>query len=237
MKNTEQTRLDTIALDPKYAEGPNEHMVEYSFEVFRRYLKNGSTLEMGPAEGVMTRHLANAGYELTVVEASGRFCDDLKARHPDIQVVKSLFEDFTPDRKFTNIILGHVLEHVEDPVAILKQAKDWLADDGRILAAVPNSHSIHRQVGVLLGQLPVECALNEADLRHGHRRVYDPESFRHEFIAAGLTIEVFGGYWFKPVSNAQIQDNWSREMITAFMKLGERYPDIAAEIYVISGKH
>ncbi len=237
MNNAEQVRLDTIALDPKYAEGPNEYMVEYSFEVFQRHLGNGPTLEMGPAEGVMTRFLVDAGYDLTVVEASSRFCSDLEARHPGIRVVQSLFETFSPARKYTNIILGHVLEHVENPVAILAQAKEWLADGGRILAAVPNSRSLHRQVGVLLGQLPVESALNDADLQHGHRRVYDPENFRHEFTAAGLDIRVFGGYWLKPVSNTQIQENWSREMIFAFMQLGERYPDIAAEIYVIAGNH
>ncbi|HHH44289.1 MAG TPA: class I SAM-dependent methyltransferase [Gammaproteobacteria bacterium] len=235
MNNAEQVRLDTIALDPKYAEGPNESMVEYSFEVFSRYLEDGPTLEMGPAEGVMTRHLVEAGYPLTVVEASGRFCNDLKARHPGIHVVQSLFETFSPAQKFTNIILGHVLEHVENPAAILARVKEWLAEDGRILAAVPNSRSLHRQVGVLLGQLPIESALNEADLQHGHRRVYDPESFRHEFMVAGLDIRVFGGYWLKPVSNAQIEEHWTREMISAFMQLGERYPDIAAEIYVIAG--
>jgi len=236
MNSTEQARLDTIAIDPKYAEGPNEHMVEYSFEIFQRYLKNGPTLEMGPAEGIMTRHLAATCRDLTVVEASGRFCDNLARQHPGIQVVHSLFEDFVPDREFTNIILGHVLEHVEDPVAILRKTKRWLAEDGKIIAAVPNSRSIHRQAGVILGQLPVESALNDADRQHGHRRVYDPESFRHEFTAAGLRIEIFGGYWLKPVANAQIKDNWSRDMLTAFMQLGERYPDIAAEIYVISGK-
>jgi hypothetical protein len=32
-------------------------------------------------------------------------------------------------------------------------------------------------------------------VHHGHRRVFDPESFRQCFLAAGLAIEVFGGYW------------------------------------------
>ncbi len=234
MSRTEQSRLDAIASDPRYAEGPNEAMVEYSFEIFRRHMKPGPTLEMGPAEGVMTRHLARLCPDLTVVEASRRFCADLKARHPSVKIVPSLFEDYAPSGKFTNIILGHVLEHVEDPVSILARAGAWLADDGCILAAVPNARSLHRQAGVLLGQLPVENALNEADRRHGHRRVYDPESFRHEFNAAGLNIRVFGGYWLKPVSNDQIQESWSPELLHAFMQLGERYPDIAAEIYVVA---
>ena len=41
-----------------------------------------------------------------------------------------------------------------------------------------------------------------------------------------------GGYWLKPVSNAQIEEAGNPEMLKAFMQMGERYPDIAAEIYI-----
>ena len=47
------------------------------------------------------------------------------------------------------------------------------------------------------------------DHHHGHRRVYDPESFRRDFHAAGLRIEFFGGYWLKPVSNSQLEQHWT----------------------------
>jgi hypothetical protein len=46
---------------------------------------------------------------------------------------------------------------------------------------------------------------------------------------------VFGGYWLKPLSNAQLEAHWTPEMLEAYMQVGERYPDIAAEIYVIAG--
>ena len=85
-----------------------------------------------------------------------------------------------------------------------------------------------------MGILETEHSLNPTDLHHGHRRVYDPETFRAEFRAAGLTIDVSGGYWLKPLSNGQMESAGTAgpEMIDAFMRLGERYPDIAAEIYV-----
>ena len=79
-----------------------------------------------------------------------------------------------------------------------------------------------------------EHSFNDADIHHGHRRVYDPESLRADFLAAGLRIEVFGGYWLKPVSNDQIEAAWTPEMLDAFMRLGERYPDIAGQIYVVA---
>ncbi len=87
-----------------------------------------------------------------------------------------------------------------------------------------------------MGLLDFEEQLNEADLHHGHRRVYNPETFRRDFRAAGLSIEVFGGYWLKPLSNGQIEADWTPRMLGAFMTLGERYPDIAGEIYVVAGR-
>jgi 2-polyprenyl-3-methyl-5-hydroxy-6-metoxy-1,4-benzoquinol methylase len=131
--------------------------------------------------------------------------------------------------------LGHVLEHVEDPVAILKKAKNWLAKDGVILGAVPNSRSLHRQAAVIMDIQATEDTMSELDYHHGHRRIYNPETFRGDFSKAGLKVMHFGGYWLKPVSNNQIHASWSKEMLYAFMKLGERYPDIAGEIYVIAG--
>jgi len=76
--------------------------------------------------------------------------------------------------------------------------------------------------------------LNDTDRHHGHRRVYDPESLRADVHAAGLRIRVFGGFWLKPVSNAQIEETWSDAMLDSFFALGERHPDIAAEIYVVA---
>jgi len=87
-----------------------------------------------------------------------------------------------------------------------------------------------------MGLLASETSLNEADIHHGHRRVFDPESFRQCFLAAGLAVEVFGGYWLKPLANAQIEATWTPTMLEAFMQLGERYPDIAGEIYVVAAE-
>lgn len=235
MSLSEQKRLESIQAQALYAHGVNTDAVQYCFSIFKRHIKGGSVLEMGPAEGVMTDLLVQLGLDMTVLEGARGFCEDLKRRHPSITVCHSLFEEFAPERKFDNIVLGHVLEHVSDPVDILSRAKEWLTPEGRVLAAVPNSRSLHRQAAVLMGMLDFEEELNEADRHHGHRRVYNPETFRHDFMQSGLNIEIFGGYWTKPLSNKQIEDTWTPEMLEAFMKLGERYPDIAGEIYVVAG--
>ena len=185
----------------------------------------------------MTELLAGTGKTLTLVEGSSLFCDDLRRRFPQATIINALFEEFRSDELFDNIVLGHVLEHVEDAVDILSRAKRWLKPTtGRLFAAVPNARSLHRQAAVIMGILPEEDTLNEMDYHHGHRRVFNPESFRNAVRRAGLRIEIFGGYWMKPVSNAQIDASWTPEMVEGFMVLGERYPDIAGEIYVVASR-
>ncbi|MEO5772694.1 MAG: class I SAM-dependent methyltransferase [Sphingomicrobium sp.] len=231
---SEMQRLAGIASDSWYAQGANGWTTAYSFEVFQRFITAGPILELGPAEGVMTDSLASLGLPLTVVEGSEVFCRDIQRRHPAAKVHHSLFEDFEPTEQFQNIILGHVLEHVEDPVRLLTSARQWLLPRGRVICAVPNSRSLHRQVGVMMGLLDFEEALNEADHHHGHRRVYNPETFRRDFLQAGYEIDYFGGYFMKPLSNSQIESSFTPEMVRTFMKLGERYPDIAAELVIVA---
>jgi 2-polyprenyl-3-methyl-5-hydroxy-6-metoxy-1,4-benzoquinol methylase len=233
-RDREQESLEAIAADSLYGAGANGASVEYCAEVFSRYWKGGSVLELGPAEGLMTAHLDRHFERVTTVEGSERFCEDLRRRFPSITVVHALFEEFEPTERFDAVVLGHVLEHVAEPRDLLARAQGWLTPTGRLFAAVPSARSLHRQAAVLMGLLSSEHELNEMDRHHGHRRVYDPESFRAEFLASGMKIEVFGGYFLKPVSSAQIDADWTPDMLRAFMALGERYPDVAAEIYVVA---
>jgi 2-polyprenyl-3-methyl-5-hydroxy-6-metoxy-1,4-benzoquinol methylase len=234
-REAEFERLASIADDSWYACGSNAASILHRTALLRRFWKGQRCLELGPAEGLMTSALAEAFADLTLVDGSERFCADLRAQFPAVTVVCSLFEEFKPSAPFDTIILGHVLEHVADPKALLIASREWLAPEGVICMTVPNAMSIHRQAAVLMGLLADVHELNETDLHHGHRRVYDPESFRADISEAGLRLTEFGGYWLKPLSMAQIDRDWSAEMLAAFMTLGERYPDVAAELYAIAG--
>lgn len=236
MSNKEQNVLEKIAEHSKYAEGMAQlDTIEYSYDVFARYVKGKKTLELGPAEGIMTSLLVKNGHDITCVEGAEKFAQDLRKRYPASRVFCDLFESFELNETFDNVLLGHVLEHVADPTLILQKCRSWVrAGEGQIFAAVPNALSIHRQAAVVMGLLPHEKAMSELDIYHGHRRVFDPFEFRQLFVSAGFEIVAHGGYWLKPLSNRQIENSWTKEMLQAFMRLGERYPDIAAEQYIVA---
>lgn len=234
MRENEKENLNEISARSLYSDGVMVSAIDYCYRILSRHLRTGSILEMGPAEGVMTERLARLSSSLTLLEGSRIFSESLSLRFPRALVVNELFEDYSPVGRFDNIVMGHVLEHVADPVDVLMKARSWLSPRGIVFAAVPNCRSLHRQAAVIMGLLSAEDALNDRDRHHGHRRVFSPESFRNSFLKAGFTLEAFGGYWLKPVSNMQIETSWSNEMIDAFLQLGERYPDVAGEIYVVA---
>jgi SAM-dependent methyltransferase len=238
----EKEQLEKISANSIYCKGISTASIQYSCQIFMRYLRPGSILELGPAEGVMTDILYPLFSEnYTVVDGSSIFIDLIKNRYPNIYAAETLFEEFEPKSwsfppSFDNIILGHVLEHVVDPVEILKLCKNWLKENGLILSCVPNKNSIHRQAAVEMGLLSKLDDFSEKDKLHGHRRVFGLDSFIEVFEQTGFSICAKGGYYLKPLSDAQIESQWSNSMIDAFLKLGERYPDIAGEIYIVAKK-
>ena len=227
-------KLNEVAEDSLYTGFANSNTILYSFSIFSRFLRKGRILELGPAEGLMTALLIQYDAGLTVVEGSSVFARQLAGKFPSIKIVESLFENAPINEKFDFIILGHVLEHVEDPIILLNKIKEWLSPQGKVMCAVPNARSVHRQAAVEMKLLPSIFSQSQKDKHHGHLRIYTPETFKADFYNAGYNIDAFGGYWLKPVSDAQIENSWNQEMLTAFLKLGESYPDIAAEIYIIA---
>lgn len=210
----------------------DKRLIRFRYETIKPKLVGSRGLELGPAEGEMTQFLINDFKQLTIVEGAA----DLLAQipeHANLIKVNTLFEEFQPEHPFDSIILEHVLEHVDDPAGLLSRVKNWLAPNGKLFLGVPNGNSIHRLVAVKMGLLERPCQLNSRDHALGHRRVYTPETLRADIEKSGLKVLEMGGVYFKPLSNKQIQDHWSEEMIQGFYELGKDFPGFAAEIYVV----
>ena len=210
----------------------DRRMIGYRYRSIKPHLRGPRGLELGPAEGLMTRRLVEDFSELTVVDGAA----DLLAAIPNVRnltKVHSLFEEFEPEGRFDTIVMDHILEHVEDPVALLRRARGWLVSAGRIVVGVPNGNSFHRLAGVKMGLLREPCELNARDHSLGHRRVYTRETLFADVLNAGLSPTAWGGVFFKPLSNQQIQDHWTDEMIEGFYALGKDFPEHANELFAV----
>jgi 2-polyprenyl-3-methyl-5-hydroxy-6-metoxy-1,4-benzoquinol methylase len=147
-----------------------------------------------------------------------------------------MIEDFAAPMQYDFILMDHILEHVADPVPVLKKVKTFLKEDGVFIVGVPNAKSFHRLAAVKMGYLKSIYELNQRDHELGHYRVYDFDSLERDVKAAGFNVREKTGVFFKPLSNKQIQENWNQDMIEGFYQLGFDFPDHTAEIYIIAGK-
>lgn len=210
----------------------DKRLIGFRYRTLKPYLQGPEGLELGPAEGQMTQFLVHDFEKLTVVEGALELLNAIP-EFPNLFKVHSLFEEFKPEHKFNTIIMEHILEHIENPVELLHCAKKWLAPHGKMLLGVPNGNSFHRLVAVKMGLLTNPCELNPRDHAQGHRRVYTLGTFKKDIEAAGIRIVEMGGVFFKPLSNQQIQDYWTEEMIMGFYELGKDFPENAADIYAV----
>lgn len=207
----------------------------FNYLEFRKYFKGDIGLELGPAHGVMTKYLISDFEELHLIEGSKELIDKIPD-YANVKKINSLFEDYETDLKYDTIIMGHVLEHIYNPVEVLLKIKTWLSDNGVFLISVPNAKSIHRMAAVEMGLLETVYTLNDRDRELGHYRVYDLDLLKLDIVKAGLRILDSGGIFLKPLSNKQIQDNWNEKMIEGFHKLGKYFPENCAEIFVACSK-
>ncbi len=207
-------------------------LTELNYLTIKDYFKGSLALELGPALGHMTKYLVNDFQTMHLVEGSLNLLNQIPD-YPNVIKHHSYFEEFSTDLKFDTIIMSHVLEHIEFPDKLLKHIASWLSYDGIFIISVPNAKSFHRLAAVEMGLLETEFMLNQRDHELGHYRVYDMDSLKQEVINAGYKIIDQGGVFFKPVSNLQIEKHWNEDMINGFYKLGKKFPNNCAEIFVV----
>jgi 2-polyprenyl-3-methyl-5-hydroxy-6-metoxy-1,4-benzoquinol methylase len=210
-------------------------LTEMNYLSMKPFFKGRKLLELGPAMGHMTKFLINDFDTISLVEGSKDLLD-LIPDYDNIIKYHSYFEEFVTNEKFDTIVMSHVLEHIEHPVLLLKLIFQWLSDDGVLLISVPNAKSFHRLAAVEMGLLNSEYELNQRDLELGHYRVYDLNLLKKDILDSGFKVIYDGGVFLKPVSNAQIENNWTGEMIDGFFKLGKNFPEYCAEIFVVCTK-
>lgn len=226
-------RLDQYKFSTK--DGFNAILIKLRHEELKKYFIGTSCLELGCADGEGTKLLIDHFERIVAVDGSKKLIDRAKKEILNLKVsfIHSYFETLQLQESFDTVLLLHILEHVDDPVGILKQAKKFVRKGGKIILDVPNAMSIHRQVGVLMGMIDTIYTLNSADLSIGHKRVYDRVLLMEDIHKAALHIESWGGIFLKPFSNKQMHKYFDSKAIYAFNELGRCYPEIAAEIYVV----
>jgi 2-polyprenyl-3-methyl-5-hydroxy-6-metoxy-1,4-benzoquinol methylase len=232
--SSERARLEEIAGWYSSRDwGFYTRLIHYTYRSIKPFLHGADGMEMGSADGEMTKFLREDFDRLHVLDASEDFVETAKSSGDNVSGSVGLFEEFETDLRFDTIVASHVLEHLVDPVLVVRRAREWLAPAGRLIVVVPNADSLHRRLGVKLGLLPATDALNEQDVGIHHRRVYRRETLEADLVAAGLEVTDRGGVFLKTLSNAQMQE-FGDAVVEGFYELGKDFPDLCSEIYAVA---
>jgi SAM-dependent methyltransferase len=104
-------------------------------------------LDIGCAAGGYLTQLAKHGWEPWGLEPDVQTADTARRIVPEARIVVGTAEeaDFERDA-FDLVTLSHVLEHLQDPVAVLRKVHTWLRPGGTVRIWVPNFASVERRL-------------------------------------------------------------------------------------------
>ena len=214
-------------------------MHQLIFRTFQPFLNGGSGLELGCSYGVMTEMLASKLQSLDVVDGSEKFIAEASKRSlPNVSFFHSLFEEFSSTNKYDYIFANYILEHVIDPVSVMKMAFSALKPSGLLMIVVPNARALSRQLALHMGLTPDLKTLTQNDHNHGHRRVYDRVMLDRDITEAGFVNVAQGGIMLKILADFQMDELISIGMlknnhIDGLYRLGLEYPDLCGSLFSV----
>ncbi|NRP53632.1 MULTISPECIES: bifunctional 2-polyprenyl-6-hydroxyphenol methylase/3-demethylubiquinol 3-O-methyltransferase UbiG [unclassified Marinobacterium] len=231
--------------DHKYAYSFDfDIMHYYMMRAFEPFLKNGKFLELGSFKGDFTSRIVKVFDDVTCVEASNEAIAAAKRRQElsSVKYENARFEDVSLPTTYDNIIMTHVLEHIDDPIKVLARINsEWLSDNGRFFLVCPNANAPSRQIAVKMGLITHNSAVTPAEHEHGHRITYTLDTLERDARSAGLKVIKREGIFFKALANFQWDrllqtDIISKEYLEGCYQLGQQYPDLCSSIMLVCEK-
>ena len=150
---------------------------------------NRSVLDCGCSSGKIAGLLARQGSRVTGIEMNPD-----RAAQAEASCERVIRGDLTaPEtwaqlqgKSFNVILLSHVLEHVTDPLQVIRNALRHLVSGGRVVAVLPNVANWRIRLQLLLGRWEYQA---EGILDRTHLRFYTLDTAAQFLRSAGLEIQ------------------------------------------------
>lgn len=194
-----------------------------------------SLLELGLGHGFTAKYFSEASIRHVIIDGASEIIETFKKEQPDFPgtLVLDYFETFDTNERFDIIVMGFVLEHVDDPEFLLRRYREFLKPSGKLYIAVPNAKSLNRRLGLEMGLIANIYELNQNDVALGHQRQYCLDTLRAAVARCGYTITHEEGIYLKPLplgvlkSMPDFQAN-----LQAMLKVGVDFPELCVALLI-----
>lgn len=177
----------------------------YQVQSCLEHARGSSLLDLPCGDGLLTAMFTKRFKRVVGVDASASHLASARRRLPGVEFHEALIEDLRLEERFDTVAMLNVLEHVENPVHVLRCAASFLAPGGVLIVHVPNALAVNRRIAVLMGTLTDCEELSPFDIQvAGHRRSYSLATLKADIEAAGLRISATGGVFYKMLSTPQM---------------------------------
>lgn len=197
--------------------------------------KSLALLELGLGHGFSTTLFYPCFKSHTVIDGSREVIDIFNASNNlhRLKIIESYFETFETDERFDVIVMGFVLEHVDDPSLIVARYRALLKPGGRLFIAVPNAKSLNRRIGQALGKITDIYELNANDHLLGHQRQFCLDSLKQLMATQGFKVCWEEGIYLKPLPLAVLQTLPDlRENLLAMCQVGVDFPELCVGLLI-----
>ncbi len=205
----------------------------YPKRVMEATSKDQTMLELGVGHGYTSALFSEFYSDYAVIDASRAVLDQFKKQYPHskARVIESYFENFVEDKQYDIIMMGFILEHVDDPLEVLRHFRKFMKKSGRLFVAVPNAMSLHRRIGNKAGVLDDMMALGGGDIQLGHQRLYTVESLTADLESCGYKVKRKEGLFLKPLTTGQMVSlDLPENIIEGMCLVGIDYPELSAAL-------
>jgi 2-polyprenyl-3-methyl-5-hydroxy-6-metoxy-1,4-benzoquinol methylase len=207
----------------------------YPQRIVQRLQPERSILELGIGHGITAQIFHEVACRHVLIEGASVVIEQFRAEHPDLdcEIHHCYFEEFQTAELFDYIIMGFILEHVDDPPLILSRFRKLLKPGGKLYAAVPNGKSLNRRLGLTMGKIDDLYSLNQNDIALGHKRQYCVDTFKEQIEQAGYEVKHVEGIYLKPFPLHVLQAiDEADENFQALLEVGIDFPDLCVGILV-----
>jgi len=146
-----------------------------------------TVLDVGAADGSVARVLSQMGCQVWGIELDPGSAEEAQkwCEHVVVGDVEELDLKAALDHTFDVILFLDILEHLRDPLSVLRNSLDLLDDRGYVVISLPNVAHAAMRAQLLTGRF---AYTDTGLLDRTHLRFFDPVSVREFLFDAGLVI-------------------------------------------------